>query len=128
MTNKYFKVIRACEEIYRLKVEIPCLHDWITKEDANLSRIASSLQAAGNVLGKEIAEIRDRQLRVNEVHRTRICKIYALAGYSGPITNNLQPGGLKDEEEDEELLPDQDDLLGADVLALQDAMLRMSVD
>ncbi|KAG1871676.1 hypothetical protein F4604DRAFT_1881103 [Suillus subluteus] len=51
---KYFKVVRAREELTRLNVEVVRLHAWVDDEDAHLSSVARSLSETNPTLAYEI--------------------------------------------------------------------------
>jgi len=85
MAIKYFKLLRAREEITRLNVEIPRLQAWVDTEDSEMKKCATQLQTTAPLLAAEISEVHRRRQRVNDIHRTRLARIYSLTHYDGPI-------------------------------------------
>ncbi|KAG0692671.1 hypothetical protein DFH29DRAFT_882163 [Suillus ampliporus] len=83
VAGKYFKIIRACEEINRLNIEIARLQKWVDDEDAHLFTTATSLSMSNPALASDIRRLHDKRQRVNNVHRMRLQAIYALPGFSG---------------------------------------------
>ena len=82
VANKYFKVFRAHEEIYRLNIEVRRLDAWITHED---QVIKSAIDTTTDLhLAAELHHRYAERRRVNNLHRIRISAIYRLEGYSGP--------------------------------------------
>jgi len=45
MAVKYFKILRACEEITQLNVDIHHLHAWVNAEDSEIKRVATELES-----------------------------------------------------------------------------------
>ncbi|KAG1849410.1 hypothetical protein F4604DRAFT_1687444 [Suillus subluteus] len=82
---KYFKVVRAREELTRLNVEVVWLHAWVDDEDAHLSSVAQSLSETNPTLAYEIQCRFEERRRVNNIHCTRLEAIYDLPGYNGLI-------------------------------------------
>ncbi|KAG0697415.1 hypothetical protein DFH29DRAFT_946408 [Suillus ampliporus] len=82
---KYFKVVRAREEITRLNVEAARLHTWVDDEDTHLLSVARSLSETHPALAYEIQWRFEECRRVNNIHRTRLGAIYDLPGYNGLV-------------------------------------------
>ncbi|KAI0060325.1 hypothetical protein BV25DRAFT_1783310, partial [Artomyces pyxidatus] len=80
---KYFKIIRAREEIVRLNVEVPRLQAWIDFEDRELKEKAEALASTEPHLAAHIHALRARRAGVNNSHRRRLQQIYRLPGYTG---------------------------------------------
>ncbi|KAH7917838.1 hypothetical protein BV22DRAFT_970049, partial [Leucogyrophana mollusca] len=80
---KHFKVQRAREELIRLNVEIRRLHAWVDTEDKELRSVMVALKATDPFIAAEISLLSAEQRRVNDIHRMRLTRIYALEGYSG---------------------------------------------
>ena len=111
VANKYFKVVRAHEEIHRLNVEVRRLDAWVVHED---NMLKSAMDTATDPhLAAELHRRYAERRRVNVLHRLRISAIYRLDGYSGPgpfvqseedidvMDENLGSGeGLIDEDGD----------------------------
>jgi hypothetical protein len=88
IATKYFKVVRAHEELHRLNVEIPRLAVWVEHEDVELREAAERLQPDDPHLAAEVRAYHLTRKRVNNVHRTRLNAIYKLEGYTGPRPAN----------------------------------------
>lgn len=89
---KYFKLLRAQEEIHRLNTEIPRLAEWIDHKDNELFDASKKLEESRPDLAREIYTCFTRRQRVNDVHRARLAAICALDGYSGPNVVKLKGG------------------------------------
>jgi hypothetical protein len=129
---KYFKVIRAHEEIYRLNVEIPRLAEWVDHEDEELFKAFQGLQASQPYLACEIGTIAMHRKRVNNVHRARLARIYLLDGYSGPVpavsvTNSEDCDESADLDNAGTVEVDEDDALSDEVSRLMDCFEQMSI-
>ena len=105
MVVKYFKLLRAREEITRLNVEVRRLQAWVDSETTEIKQIATELSAQNPPLSAELQVLFHRQLRVNNQHQLWLQRIYNLEGYSGvwPIVEH----GTGGEDEDEELEGDE---------------------
>ncbi|KAG2121463.1 hypothetical protein DEU56DRAFT_746660, partial [Suillus clintonianus] len=106
MTNKYFKIIRAQEEITRLNVEIQRLQAWVDMEDSDIERAATELDSTDTRLAAELWLLYHRQHRINDVHRNCLAHIYSLPGYTGsiPLQVNTVVAGSENEEEYDPML------------------------
>ncbi|KAG1780877.1 hypothetical protein EV702DRAFT_963524, partial [Suillus placidus] len=80
---KYFKLLRAREEIVRLNVEVRCLRTTISDGDTRFRSCISRLQISDPDLSAEIEEIRQDCLCVDSVHQVHLNCIESLAGFSG---------------------------------------------
>ena len=115
VANKYFKFLRAHEEIYRLNIEVRRLNAWITHED---QVIKSAIDTTTDLhLAAELRHRYAERQRVNNLHRIRILAIYCLEGYSGPgpFVPEVNTDG-NHIGSDEELIDDDD---------LEDEVLRL---
>ncbi|KAG2107568.1 hypothetical protein BD769DRAFT_1630595 [Suillus cothurnatus] len=94
MANKYFKIIRAQEEITRLNA-------WVDTEDSDIERMATELDSTDTLLAAELQLLFNRQHRINDVHRNHLACIYSLPGYTGsiPLQVNTMVTGSENEEE-----------------------------
>ncbi|KAG2744462.1 hypothetical protein P692DRAFT_20850415 [Suillus brevipes Sb2] len=101
VAGKYFKIIRAREEIERLNIEISCLQQWVEDEDAHLLTTATSLEANQPALAHEIHHLYDKRVRMNNVHRARLQAIYALPGFCGVFIDELQSAVPIEVDEDD---------------------------
>ena len=101
MVVKYFKLLRAHEEITRLNVEVRRLQAWVDSETTEIKQITTELSAQNPPLSAELQVLFHCQLRVNNQHQLWLQRIYNLEGYSGvwPIVEH----GTGGEDEDEEL-------------------------
>lgn len=106
MTNKYFKIIRAQEEITRLNVKIRRLQAWVDMEDADIERMATELDSTDTRLAAELWLLYNRQHRINDVHRNYLAHIYRLPGYTGciPLQVNTVVTSSENEEEYDPML------------------------
>ena len=82
VANKYFKVLRAHEEIHRLNIEVWRLDAWVVHED-DMLKVAMDT-AIDPHLTAELQHCYTERRRVNLLHRICISAIYCLEGYSGP--------------------------------------------
>lgn len=80
---KYFKILRAREEIVRLNVEVRRLRTAISDGDTRLRSCISRLHNSDPDLSAEIEEIHRDRLRVDAVHQVRLDCIESLVGFSG---------------------------------------------
>jgi hypothetical protein len=80
---KYFKILRAQEEIVRLNVEVRRLRTAMLDGDARFRSCISRLQISDPDLSAEMEEIRQDRLRVDSVHQVRLDCIESLVGFSG---------------------------------------------
>ncbi|KAI0249685.1 hypothetical protein BJV78DRAFT_1129325, partial [Lactifluus subvellereus] len=129
VANKYFKILRAQEEINRLNVEVRRLNAWVQHEDATL--LAAVNMATGSNLTAELRHRYEGRRRINNIHRVRILAIYHLEGYSGPgpfVTPLSEaPDGLGEELQDEEGQVDEDDTVQDEVLRLGDFLDALTI-
>ena len=110
MAVKYFKLLRAQEEINWLNVEVRRLQAWVDNETTEIERIATEISAQSPLLSAELHALFHHQQRVNNQHQLRLQRIYDLEGYSGvrPVVGHERGG----EDEDEE--PEGDEALRLD--------------
>ncbi|KIM56647.1 hypothetical protein SCLCIDRAFT_132080, partial [Scleroderma citrinum Foug A] len=104
MAVKYFKLLRAHEEITWLNVEVRWLQAWVDGETMEI-RHAAELSAQNPLLSAELWVLFHRQHCVNNQHQVQLQHIYDLEEYSGvqPIVDHERGG----EDEDEELEGDE---------------------
>ena len=112
MAIKYFKLLRAHEEVNRLNVEVRRLQAWIDSKATEIKQIAVELSAQNPLLCAELQALFRRQQRVNTQHQLQLQCIYDLKGYSGvqPIVEHEREG----EDEDEEAEAERDEALRLD--------------
>jgi len=109
MATKYFRLVRAQEELVRLNVEVRWLQHWVEYDDKKILDVLTSLtyDNAGHsdiLLAAELNVEYARRRRINDLHRQRLQKIYQLPGFSGErpchvLTDELVEDG--DESEDD---------------------------
>lgn len=122
--EKYYRHIRAKEEISRLNVEIRRLRTWMRDDEAVMKRTLDTLTTARSPLAYEMAKrLRSKQFTNTKLAK-RLDKVESLQGFSGqqgcgvgeytmptPITptplvsSSLAPTAAEEDEEDD----DQDD-------------------
>ncbi|KAG2057304.1 hypothetical protein BDR06DRAFT_1037554 [Suillus hirtellus] len=92
MANKYFKIIRAQEEITQLNVEIQHLQAWW---------MATELDSTDTLLAAELQSLFNCQRRINYAHCNHLACIYSLPGYTSsiPLQVNAVVTGSENEEE-----------------------------
>ncbi|KAI0313492.1 hypothetical protein OF83DRAFT_1065430, partial [Amylostereum chailletii] len=81
--NKYFKLLRAKEELVRCNVEARRLQAWIDYEDAELIKRADTLFATDPFLAGHLHTHAVRRRILNDQHRTQLKKLYKLPGFTG---------------------------------------------
>jgi len=110
MAVKYFKLLRAHEEINQLNVEVRRLQAWVDNKTTEIKQIAAELSAQNPLLSAELRVLFHHQQHVNIQHQLQLQRIYDLRGYSGvqPIVEHDRGG----EDEDEE--PEGDEALRLD--------------
>jgi hypothetical protein len=120
---KYFKVIRAREELTRLNVEICRLAAWVDNEDSQLASVASAIACSNPALGAEINSLALARRLINDVHRTRLAAIYRLKGYTGSKPESHVADGADSEGNLGTSTPataEEDDSLSDEMLRLGD--------
>ncbi|KIM65037.1 hypothetical protein SCLCIDRAFT_23132 [Scleroderma citrinum Foug A] len=104
MAVKYFKLLRAHEEINWLNVEVRQLQAWIDNETAEIKQIAAELSAQSPLLSAKLWALFYREQRINIQHQLWLQCIYDLEGYSGvrPVIEHERGGEDKDKEAEED--------------------------
>ncbi|KAL1673038.1 hypothetical protein EV122DRAFT_271001 [Schizophyllum commune] len=141
MADKYHKVKRAKEELIRSRVEARRLRHWVDQEEDTYRTAISVAREADPLLAAELAWVLARQRRVNNVHRSRLQKLYALptfgVGYAldAPMSSTSQPAavgassgagdGAGDDHVDVVESIDEDDSLNDEALRLGEFMERI---
>ena len=129
VANKYFKVLRAHEEIHRLNIEVRRLDAWVTHENQVLKSAADT--ATDPHLALELCRRYAERRRVNNIHRTRIGAIYNLEGYSGPgpfvPEGNIDGNTLEDPLGSGEELIDEEEDVEEEVLWLGDFLDTVAI-
>ena len=128
IANKYFKVVRAHEEINRLNIEIWRLDAWIIHENQVMKSAADA--ATDPHVAAELHRCYAERRRVNNIHCIRILSIYNLEGYSGPgpfvPEGNIDRNTLEDPLGSEELFNEDDDVED-EVLRLGDFLDNLTI-
>ncbi|KAF8515748.1 hypothetical protein JB92DRAFT_3114698 [Gautieria morchelliformis] len=94
-TSKYFKIIRANEEIQRLNVEIHRMRTWVDDEDRHLLHAYEELKKTDPELSTHVKSLYNTRHPVNDVHRARIRAIYRLPGFTGPDMPGTRLGKME---------------------------------
>lgn len=82
-TTKYFKLLRAREEIVWLNVEFRRLRTAIHDEELQVTGIIHDLLTSDPLLGSELKRQWHSRAATNAVHLSRLDQIASLAGFSG---------------------------------------------
>ena len=110
VASKYYKIVRAYEELTRLNVEVKRLSTWVNDEDMHLLRVIKQLKDSNPNLSAAIQEQHVKQHRVNNIHRARIHAIYCLPGFTGNATLGIKRGGMGEvQQHDAELLSNSEE-------------------
>ncbi|EIW82668.1 hypothetical protein CONPUDRAFT_51967, partial [Coniophora puteana RWD-64-598 SS2] len=83
IATKYFKTVRAREEINRLNVEARRLHAWIIKENTDLENHRKRLEQTNPLLAVALTHRYSARIRINKVHLSRLVVLERLRGYTG---------------------------------------------
>ena len=78
MVVKYFKLLRAYEEVNWLNVEVGWLQAWIDSETTEIKQIAAELSVQNLTLCAELQVLFHHQQHVNTQHQLRLQHIYDL--------------------------------------------------
>lgn len=132
MASKYYKILRAHEEINWLNVECRRLQAWVDYEDQNILTISnqlwtSSCDPAAYALAAELYALHTERQQVNNIHRARLTAIYTIDGYSGTPPEGLGKAAINQEllnelEGNSEVFVEQDDALYDKILRLGDCV------
>jgi hypothetical protein len=99
MTTKYFKIVRAREEIVRVNIEVRRLHTSIRDEHIMYEQNITRLQESSPLLAAEIQNQYATRRRINTTHILRIGAIEALPGFSGICGPGIRCGASVNEIE-----------------------------
>ncbi|KAF7358843.1 hypothetical protein MSAN_01224200 [Mycena sanguinolenta] len=83
--DKYFKILRAQEEIKRLNIEIKRLVTWIDDEDRFLRKKESEHKASNPPLAVQISRYRQRRARSDHNHMHRLWTLAKTPGFTGSL-------------------------------------------
>ena len=90
IATRYFKVVRAREEIRRLDIEIRRLFTAIHDEQQHLLKTSDSLALTDPAQAAELQDMYHARVRVNQIHLRRLRAIMAMPGYSGSTTRGIR--------------------------------------
>jgi hypothetical protein len=131
MAVKYFKLVRSCEEIIRLNVEVKRLQSWVEHEDQNVLEAINSLVAdnPNSLLIDELKAFHAKCRRINDNHRKLLQKIYVLDGYTGERPSQTFDSVMPDEDGIEEgnLEYHEDDAVNDEAVRLEDLVSRLTL-
>jgi len=82
--NKYFKILRAEEEIRRCNIEVARVQVWVDVEDAEMARAVAARKSSDPAFAAHLRVIQTHRRGINDRLRARLLQIYSLPGYSGP--------------------------------------------
>ena len=86
----YFKVLRACEELHRLNIEIRHLHTAIYDEQYHLYKCAESLAETDLAQAAEIQEILQICAQVNQHNLAQLRAIFQMPGFTGSTERGVR--------------------------------------
>lgn len=86
LTNQYFKLLRAEEDITRLNTEIPRVITHLHDEDRFLASKAQEVEETNPHLAHYIRQYRLERTRFNAVHFQRFNKLASHPQFSGSLT------------------------------------------
>ncbi|KAI0310482.1 hypothetical protein OF83DRAFT_1070468 [Amylostereum chailletii] len=102
MATKYFKTLRAKEELVRCNVEASRLQAWIDHEDRELITKASELQGIDPRMSVHFQRLASQRRILNDRHRSRLQKLYKMPEYTGPrpSVDNMDTTDVADDAEE----------------------------
>jgi len=83
--NKYFKLLRAEEEVHRCNVEVARVQAWVDEDDMAMSRAVAKHEGSDPTFAAHLKVLQIQRRHVNDHLRTRLGQIYKLPKYSGPL-------------------------------------------
>ncbi|KAJ7708496.1 hypothetical protein B0H14DRAFT_3082218 [Mycena olivaceomarginata] len=86
--DRYFKILRAREEIRRLNVEIPRVVTWIRDENRILRRKEAELNSG---MAVQVRLYRERRGRFDEAHMRRFWALARTPGFTGSVMPGVSP-------------------------------------
>ncbi|EPQ59975.1 hypothetical protein GLOTRDRAFT_12384, partial [Gloeophyllum trabeum ATCC 11539] len=93
---KYFKIIRAYEELERLNVELRRLRTALEDEQICFELAYARLVPMDPSLAMEIRVRQQRRLRISQVHVRYIKEMQSLPGFSGTTDRGVHLGARND--------------------------------
>ena len=115
IASRYFKVVRAREEIHWLNIELRRLYTALHDEQLYLQKTSESLKYTDSNLAAEILDVYHTRARVNQIHLTRLRAIMQMPGYSGSTERGIRETEVSEEGGPvtvDDALPALDDSLG----------------
>lgn len=79
----YFKLQRSREEIRRLNIEITRHYRYMQSHETQISNITATLDAENPAMAYQMRKRHILRGQADNVHRSRICAIEKLTGYTG---------------------------------------------
>ena len=141
------KLAHAHEERKRLNLEVRRVATSIRDEELDFDLHIARVEASDPLLAAELGDIRDRRIRVNQLHKSRIAEIYALNSFNGDTTIGTRIGrasietDIEMEHEEhggdtpvdtEDAEPDEDDVITAQLdgieMFFEQLTIRVAVD
>ncbi|KAF8497296.1 hypothetical protein JB92DRAFT_3224434 [Gautieria morchelliformis] len=95
VASKYFKMVRAREEIQCLNIEICRMHTWVQDEDRQLKNTYQRLSSTQPELATELLSLFHARSHVNNIHRARLRAIYELPGFTGVSMPGVKLGHME---------------------------------
>ncbi|KAJ6487579.1 hypothetical protein C8R45DRAFT_827790 [Mycena sanguinolenta] len=83
--DKYFKILRAREEIQRLNIEIKRVVTWINDEDQFLRTKEAEYMETDPILAVQISHYRQRRARSDDNHMQRFWSLAKTPGFTGSL-------------------------------------------
>ena len=83
--NKYFKLLRAEEEVHRCNVEVARVQAWVDEDDMSMSRAVAKHEGSDPTFAAHLKVLQIQCCHVNDHLHTRLGQIYKLPKYSVPL-------------------------------------------
>ncbi|KAJ6459300.1 hypothetical protein C8R45DRAFT_1109624 [Mycena sanguinolenta] len=87
--DRYFKILRAKEEIQRLNVEIKRVITWIEDEDWFLRKKEAEYKDSDPALAVQISRYRQRRARSDHNHMQRFWALAKTTGFTGSVVPGM---------------------------------------
>ena len=84
--DRYFKILRAREEIKRLNIEIKRVVTWIDDEDQFLRKKEAEYRESDPLLAVQISRYRQRRSRSDDNHMQRFWALAKTPGFTGSVS------------------------------------------
>ncbi|EJD45872.1 hypothetical protein AURDEDRAFT_63852 [Auricularia subglabra TFB-10046 SS5] len=92
MASKYYKILRANEELVRCRIEARRLVTAMRDEERLLETTFGRLSATNPALSFELRELIARRMAVNDQHRFVLAKLASIAGFEDVLTPGVRLG------------------------------------